>query len=801
LLFLAADDDNGNINDGTPHMTAIFAAFNRHQMQCATPAPVNSGCSGGPTAAPTVTTVAQDKGAIVNWTAVPGAASYAVYKTEGVNGCSFGKVKIGETTDLTFTDQGLQNGRTYYYSVMPIGSNASCLGAMSACSTVVPVAGPNLAIQSSFSTAVAGGDNDTFLDNCETGTVTFHVENNGTGALTNVRLISVTPISHPQTVILTPLPSVIAASLADCAIADGTFSFKPQGMNFNDTLVLEIEVTADQLGGATRTLVINIGGVESDTVSVASRTYDFETDFSGWVVIDPPYTRESPGANGTNFHLHSSAFLDDQCDLVRSPVLRLTASSTLSLFDRYDTETPVPIPYDRANIGVVDLDANSRTTIIPDGGRLYDLPAGTPNGACVTGGQGGWAGTQNTFAQSTWSSNALNPGGAFTGKRIQLEGAYGTDPAANGDGFRFDEVTVTNFEDVVPDAQPDVCAGVAGISITDVSVTEGNAGTTTANFTVLLSPASAGTVTVDYATADGSATVADNDYVAASGTVTFAPGQTAQPVSVTVNGDTKFEPNENFFVNLSNPSGAPIGDAQGMGTIVNDDGAAGSTFVTELFHGFSELENLAAVGGAANSDFYVLSQKPRSSYEVMVDSTSGDIGPTLDVQRIASDGSSVVQSSLPTGPGFSRSLRWENTAANEVNDQSIRVRSTGCTTNCGTDDVYGIHAFETTYSIPRFNNAGTQVTVLLLQNPTNYDITGNVYFWNATGGLTATVPFTLTAKQLTVLNTATAAPGVGGAVTVSHNGRYGDLSGKTVALEPATGFSFDSPMLPRLKIN
>src|SRR4029450_11524436 len=37
--------------------------------------------------------------------------------------------------------------------------------------------------------------------------------------------------------------------------------------------------------------------------------------------------------------------------------------------------------------------------------------------------------------------------------------------------------------------------------------------------------------------------------------------------------------------------------------------------------------------------------------------------------------------------------------------------------------------------------------------------------------------------------------GQGGSVTIAHNARYGDLSGKTVALEPATGFSFDSPMV------
>jgi hypothetical protein len=124
-----------------------------------------------------------------------------------------------------------------------------------------------------------------------------------------------------------------------------------------------------------------------------------------------------------------------------------------------------------------------------------------------------------------------------------------------------------------------------------------------------------------------------------------------------------------------------------------------------------------------------------------------------------------------------------------------------CTTNCGPDDVYFIRGYETTYSVPRFNNSGTQITVLLLQNPTNYTITGNIYFWNTAGALVATQAFTLTAKQLQVLNTASVpgANGVGGAVTIANDGRYGDLSAKTVALEPATGFSFDSPALPRIR--
>ena len=52
LQVLATDDDNGNLADGTPHMTAIRAAFERHEIHCATPAAVDSGCVGGPAPAP-----------------------------------------------------------------------------------------------------------------------------------------------------------------------------------------------------------------------------------------------------------------------------------------------------------------------------------------------------------------------------------------------------------------------------------------------------------------------------------------------------------------------------------------------------------------------------------------------------------------------------------------------------------------------------------------------------------------------------------------------------------------------------
>ena len=93
----------------------------------------------------------------------------------------------------------------------------------------------------------------------------------------------------------------------------------------------------------------------------------------------------------------------------------------------------------------------------------------------------------------------------------------------------------------------------------------------TASFSVALSNATASTVTVSWQTADGSATTANGDYVGGSGVLTFAPKQTKQTIDVTVNGDTKNEPDESFFVNLGNAVGATIVDGQGEGTISNDD--------------------------------------------------------------------------------------------------------------------------------------------------------------------------------------------------------------------------------------
>lgn len=228
----------------------------------------------------------------------------------------------------------------------------------------------------------------------------------------------------------------------------------------------------------------------------------------------------------------------------------------------------------------------------------------------------------------------------------------------------------------------------------------------------------------------------------------------------------------------------------------------------ELVHGIYQMHDLAAQTGVSDEDWYVIETRPYSSYEVIVGSTSGDLNLSNDVARLDSSGTSVLQ--FGEDIGFSYLTRWQNTTGTAQRNY-IRVGpGQSCTVGCGPDDVYDIRMRETTFSIPRFNNAGGQVTVLIVQNPTHYTnfpfpptlrpIAVTAWFWSPTGTLLGSQNFSLAAKASFVINTSTI-PGVAGqsgTITVSHDGGYGDLTGKTVALDPATGFSFDTPMIPRV---
>ncbi len=178
-----------------------------------------------------------------------------------------------------------------------------------------------------------------------------------------------------------------------------------------------------------------------------------------------------------------------------------------------------------------------------------------------------------------------NGGAAITNYKIYRGTTSGGESLLTtvGNVTTFDDTTVTNgtnyfykasaVNSIGEGAQSNEVSArpTPSISINDVSAFETNSGQTDFNFTVSLSSASSQTVTVAYATQDGTATTAGSDYASASNTLTFTAGQTSKTVTVKVNGDTTFEPDEGFTVNLSSPTNSSIADGAGLGTVRNED--------------------------------------------------------------------------------------------------------------------------------------------------------------------------------------------------------------------------------------
>jgi len=116
----------------------------------------------------------------------------------------------------------------------------------------------------------------------------------------------------------------------------------------------------------------------------------------------------------------------------------------------------------------------------------------------------------------------------------------------------------------------------AGITVSDVTAYEGQNGTTDFVFTITLTNAVDSDVFVPYETNDGTALISDNDYNPDSGGLTFPANLTGtQTVTITVNGDLFVEADETFTLDLTgafaNGQNVFVSDAQGVGTIRNDD--------------------------------------------------------------------------------------------------------------------------------------------------------------------------------------------------------------------------------------
>ncbi len=218
-----------------------------------------------------------------------------------------------------------------------------------------------------------------------------------------------------------------------------------------------------------------------------------------------------------------------------------------------------------------------------------------------------------------------------------------------------------------------------------------------------------------------------------------------------------------------------------------------------LVHGAEQIHDLGANGAAADQDWYTIDSQAFSSYEVVIDATTGDTNfGASDVQRLDDDGTTTLQDAAPLA-GYSRALRWTNNTST-AEENFIRVQGASCGTICGADDQYRSRMHETTYSIPRFNNTGGQITVLNVASAVRFSCSASFHFFNNAGTYLGMQTNNFSARELLVLNTSTLpfASGTSGSIIVAHNCGYSGLAGKAVALEPSTGFTFDTALIPRL---
>lgn len=296
---------------------------------------------------------------------------------------------------------------------------------------------------------------------------------------------------------------------------------------------------------------------------------------------------DTPTGANTNPHGLTARDLDGDGDLdvavtcnssAQVKILRnnggtLSVSSTLAVGTLPESVVALDIDQDgdldlavsnlsNRNISILQNDGTATfttTTNLPvQNGFVYDLAVGD-------------------FNQDSISDIVVGNSSIFDEVMVYLGNGNGTfqtridiqfSPSTNvtGGGIAVADLNGDGFQDL---------AGGSYVSDAVYSLINSGLGTNaqTTTLTVSLSQASSQTVTVNYTTADGLG-LSTSDYQSAANTLTFAPGQTTQTITVRSRPDNAPEPAESFFVNLSSPTNATIGDAQGSVRLVDDDGGA-----------------------------------------------------------------------------------------------------------------------------------------------------------------------------------------------------------------------------------
>ncbi len=442
--------------------------------------------------------------------------------------------------------------------------------------------------------------------------------NSGTKTLTFTVTLSAAAAGQVTVSYATADGSAIAGS--DYVAKSGTLTFAAG----ETTKTIEITINGDSVVEGNETFLVNLSTPSGATIADGQATGTITNDdavLPTLSISDPTVAEGNTGTTLLNFVVTLSA-----AQTTAVTVDFATGNGTAASGSDYVSQTGTLTFAAGETSKTIAVVVNGDTTVEPNETVLVVLS--NPTGATIADGQGeGTITNDDTSAQPTLSVNDASVAEGNSGEtdmvftvtlsaaqttpvtvqyttaedtaQVDLDyvGASGTLTFAAGETSK--TVTVKVKGDTLAEGNERLflrllnptgatladAEGVGTIqddgdtaltlTIDDVSQNEGDNNTPQQFvFTARLNKASDQTVTVNFATADitaSSATGSEGDYAAQTGTLTFAPGVTVQQFTVIVRGESRYEANEQFAVNLTNPVGAELGRTKAIGTILNDD--------------------------------------------------------------------------------------------------------------------------------------------------------------------------------------------------------------------------------------
>lgn len=271
------------------------------------------------------------------------------------------------------------------------------------------------------------------------------------------------------------------------------------------------------------------------------------------------------------------------------------------------------------------------------------------------------------------------------------------------------------------------------LRITDVTAVEGNSGSTEFIFSVVLDTATAEPITVSYGTVQGTATQG-SDFLGTAGTLVFAPGELSKTITVEVNGDTTTEATEQFIVQLFSPINAVLSDAQGVGTILNDD-----AIVT-----FADVDIAEGDSGTATATFNVVLSNG-TSQEIQLGYQTADVTATAGLAALGGD-YLEANGTLTFAPGET-SKSFTVTINGDTTVESFETFAANLTLVSGSVQLPDPQAIGTIQN--------DDVALANISSPSVTELTGSNNTVSFTVGLTQLNAFDVTVDVQTVDGTAT----------------------------------------------